>query len=218
MIRLHHVPWSRSFRVLWLLTEMGIEPELIRYRIGDREMRSPEMLALSPAGRVPALEIDGITLFESSAILHYLCETRPEHGFGRAPGDPERVRFLELLSFAETMASLIEQLNLNHIFLRPPAKPSPVVIKLNTARLRATLAALDRMVAGDYLLEGGFSAADTMMGFNLFAAPYYVKLDPWPGLQAYWQRLEARPGFQKAAATEGPQDFYDRAFYPVPEG
>ena len=216
MTRLHHVQYGRSFRVLHLLLEMGIEPEIVAYQIGDKAMRT-DLIAHSPAGRIPALEIDGETIFESSAILHYLCETRPEHGFGRATGHEERTRFLELMSFAETQASLIEQLNLNHLFLRPPAKPSPTVVKLNTLRLADTLRALNGMLAGDYLLPSGFSAADAMVGFNLFAAPFYVDLSPWPGLQAYWERLSARPAFQRAIEIEGPQRFYAQDFYPVPE-
>jgi glutathione S-transferase len=216
MIRLHHVPWGRSFRVLWLLQEMGLTPELELYQIGTRKMQEPGLKDHSPAGRIPALEIDGRTIFESAAILQYLCETRPEFGFGRAPGDADRVAYLEAMGFAETQASLIEQLNLNHLFLRAPAKPSPAVVKLNTLRLKGTLEALDGMVAGDYLLPSGFSAADAMLGFNLFAAPFYVRLDPWPGLQAYWARLQARPGFQAAAKIEGPQEFYARDFYEVP--
>lgn len=216
MIRLHHVPWGRSFRVLWMLQEMGISPDLELYRIGTRKMQEPGLKTHSPAGRIPALEIDGRTVFESSAILQYLCETRPIFGFGRPPGDPERVSYLEALGFAETQASLIEQLNLNHLFLRLPAKPSPVVVKLNTLRLKGTLDALDGMIGGEYLLPSGFSAADVMLGFNLFAAPFYVRLDPWPGLQAYWQRLQARPAFRAAAEIEGPQTFYAKEFYEVP--
>lgn len=213
---LHHVPWGRSFRVLWLLQEMRITPEIERYEIGSRGMRSPGLMERSPAGRIPALEIDGISVFESAAILQYLCESRPEHGFGRAPGDAERVAYLEAMGFAETMASLIEQLNMAHLFLRPPAKPSTVVVKLNTLRLADTLRALEGMISGDYLLPSGFSAADAMLGFNLFAAPFYVRMDGFPGLQAYWARLQARPAFQAAAAIEGPQTFYAREFYEVP--
>ncbi|MEJ6392279.1 glutathione S-transferase [Gymnodinialimonas sp. 2305UL16-5] len=215
-IRLHHVPWGRSFRVLWMLQEMGITPEITRYKIGDKAMRQPGLTDLSPAGRIPALEIDGITIFESAAILQYLCESRPDHGFGRAPGDGERVCYLEALGFAETMASLIEQLNLNHLFLRPPARPSAAVVKLNTLRLGATLGALERMIRGDYLLPSGFSAADMMLGFNLFAAPFYVRMDAFPAVNAYWARLQKRPGFQAAAAIEGPQEFYAKDFYEVP--
>lgn len=219
MIRLHHIPFSRSFRVLWLLTEMGIEPEIVTYDIRDGSLRAPEMLAVSPAARVPGLEIDGRSMFESGAILEYLVETRPEHGFGCPPGDPERPRYLELMHFAETMASQIEALNLQHLFLRDPEAASPTVIKINTARLRATLRALEGMFgAQDYLLRRGFGAADAMMGFNLFSAPYYVKLDDFPAIRAYRDRLAARPGYQMARGRDGKQEFYTQDFYPVPEG
>ena len=218
MIRLHHVPFSRSFRILWLLEEMGLTPEIVHHDIRKGDMQEAGYRALSPAGRAPALEIDGITVFESGAICQYLTETRPDAGLAPPPGHADRVAYLEALHFAETMASVIEQLNLNHIFLRDPAQASPVVIKLNTARLKGTLRGMEGMLRDDgYLLPSGFSAADCMMGFNLFAAPYYVHLDPFPKLRAYRDRLAARPAYQRARDRDGPQDFYTRDFYPVPE-
>ncbi len=218
MIRLHHVPFSRSFRVLWMLEELGLECELVSYSIRDGSLRSPEFLALSPAGRVPALEIDGLTIFESGAIVQYLCERHPDASLAPEPGHPERPRFLELLSYAETLASPIEQLNMQHLFLRDPSQASPVVIKLVTARLRAAAKGLEDMLgAQDYLLTTGFTAADVMMGFNLFAAPYYVDMEPFEGLRRYMTRLEARPSYKAARGKDGVQDFYTRDFYPVPE-
>ncbi len=216
MMRLHHVPMSRSFRVLWLLEELGLEADLVMHSIRQGTMRAPEGMAVSPAGRVPALEVDGGAVFESGAIIETLCERYP--GLGRAPGNGERTAYLQAMWFAETMASLIEQLNMNHVFLRDPSQASPVVIKLLTGRLRNTVAAMDGMVAGEWLLPSGFSAADVMFGFNLRAVPYFVALDPWPGLQAYKARMEARPAYQRALAKDGAQEFYDRDFYPVPEG
>ncbi|KMK67057.1 glutathione S-transferase family protein [Puniceibacterium sp. IMCC21224] len=217
MIRLHHVPFSRSFRVLWLLEELGLDFDVVPYAIRDGSLRGA-FQGLSPAGRVPALEIDGLTVFESGAIVELLSERYPEAGLGRDVGDPQRPRFLEFLHFAETMASVVEQLNLNHIFLRDPAQASPVVIKVNTARLAGTLAALERLLEqGPWLLGDRFSSVDTMMGFNLFAAPYYVSLDAYPRLQAYVARLETREGYQRARLRDGVQDFYTKDFYPVPE-
>ncbi len=217
MLTLYHVPFSRSFRTLWLLQEMGIETQIVLHDIRSGSMRDPEFLAKSPVGRVPALEIDGRVLFESGAITEYLTETRPDAGMGRAVGHPERADFLQWLHFAETMATQIEQLNLSHIFLRDPSQASPIVLKIVTARLKGTLAAMSSMLGEqEYLLPSGFSAADTMMGFNLFAAPYYVKLDPFPNLQRYKERLEAREGYQLARMKDGAQDFYTKDFYPIP--
>jgi glutathione S-transferase len=145
-----------------------------------------------------------------------LCETRPEHGLGRGPGDPEWVRFLEWLHFAETMAHLIANLNLHWVFLRDPSMRSKALLKIEASRLAGTMRALERvLVDQDYLLAGGFSAADTMLGYNLLAAPYFVRLDTFPALQAYISRVSARPAFQAARAADGPNEFYAQDFYEV---
>lgn len=223
MFRLHHVQYGRSFRILWAIEEMGLEArlgeplEVVEYQIGSKEMREGELARLSPAVRIPAIEIGDVQMSESGAIMQYLVETyAPE--LDRAAGHEERPAYLQWLHYAETMASLIENLNLQMVFLRPPAKASPVVIKLTVARLRASLAGMEaRLGDHDWLLPGGFSAADLMFGFNLFAAPYYVHLDEFPKLRAYKTRIEAMPSFQRSCEREGQQRFYAQSFYPVPE-
>jgi glutathione S-transferase len=220
-LRLHHVQYGRSFRVLWLAEEIGVDRfgglDVVEYRIGAPEMREGGLPRLSPAARIPAIEWDGLEMSESGAIVEHLVE-RLAPDLGRAADHPERAAYLQWIHYAETQASLIEQLNLMMVFLRPPAKPPAVVVKLTVARLRQTLRGMEARLTGDWLLPGGFSAADIMMGFNLFAAPYYVKMDEFPRLQAYRARIEARPAYQRAIEREGPQRFYERDFYPVPEG
>lgn len=219
MIRLHHIAASRSFRTLWLLSEMALEFQIVPYSITDGSLRSPDYMAKSLAGRVPALDIDATTLFESGAILEYLCETRPHAGLGRLAGDPERGKFLEWLHFAETQAHLIANLNLQHLFLKDPAHASPTVLKIETARLAGTLRAMDRALNGrDWLLASGFSAVDTMFGYNLFAAPYFVRLAGFPNLLGYIDRITKRPAYQAARARDGAQQFFRKDFYEVPNG
>ncbi|WP_417523810.1 glutathione S-transferase family protein [Marinovum sp.] len=217
MIRLHHVPLGRSFRVLWLMEELGLDFEVAYYSIRDGSMRTPEFRALSPAGRVPALEYGDRVLFESAAILQWLCETHPEPKLQPTPGEAERARYLEFLSYSETIGCLVENLNLNRVFLHDPADASPVVIKLLTARLRAALKAIEERWAQDYCLSTGFSAADVMFAYGFELARYYVRFDEFPKLQAYWDRLKERPAYQRAKARDGEQDLYDRDFYPLPE-
>jgi len=217
-IHLHGIAGSRSSRILWLLQEMGLECEYTAYAITDGSLRNPEFLALSPAGRVPALEIDGLVMFESGAITEYLCETRPEHGFAPAVGTPDRPRFLEYLHYAETIGNLLANLNMQHLFLRDPSMRSPTVIKLDTKRLALTLGALETALQDqDYLLPSGFSAADTMMGFTLESAAHYVRLNNYPALNSYKARIESRPAYQRALEIEGPQSFYEKPFYEVPD-
>jgi len=214
MITLHHVAASRSFRTLWLLEELGLPYAVKHYKIHDGSLRDPAFLEISPAGRVPALEVDGKVIFESQAITQYLCESRPLSGLAPKQDDPERVDYLQWLAFAETQASIIASLNMQMVFLRPPAKPSVIVLKLEVARLKATLTPLEAVLVGqDWLLEAGFSAADTLLGFNLFAVKYFVDLAEYPNILAYMDRMEARPAFKRARANDGAQEFYDKPFY-----
>lgn len=217
MIRLHAVPGSRSFRVHWLLAEMGLEPEIENYRIGDGSLGVDSFRDVNPAGRVPALEIDGITLIESGAIVEYLCETRSEHGLGRLPGDAERAEFLVWLHYSETVATCIQNLNLQQVFLPDPSMRSPTVIGLETRRLAKALKPLAKRVDGqDYLLKSGFSAVDVMFGFGIEAAFHYIKSEAFPTLVAYQKRLAARPAYQAAWAAQGPDSIYKQDFYDVP--
>ena len=220
MIKLHHVQYGRSFRVLWLIEEIGEEVfgglEVIEHRIGTKEMAESDLRRVSPATRIPAIEFDGLEMSESGALVEYLTEVYAP-ALNRPVNSPERPEFLQWLHYAETMASLIEQLNLQMVFLRPPAKPSPIVVKLNVARLRQTLAGMESRLEHDWLLKSGFSAADIMFGFNLFATRYYVDMAQFPKLEAYWARIQERPSFQRCVAREGAQRFYSQNFYPVPE-
>ena len=216
--RLHHVPGARSFRVLWLLHEIGEAPEVIRHSLLDGSMRQPDYLALSPAGRVPALEIDGRAIFESGAILEYLCETRAP-ALGRAPGTPERLDWLVWLHFAETIGQHLANLTQQHIALREDAMRSPIVMKLEAKRLEKTLEAVDRALAGrDWLLPSGFSAVDIAVGYAAILGRRFARLDALDALNAWTARLEARPAYRAARAAEGPPEIYLRDFYEVPHG
>jgi len=213
---LHHIPGARSFRILWLLQEMGITPEIREWKIQDGSMRNPDFLSKSPAGRIPALEIDGEVIYESGAITEYLCETRPEHGLGRAPGDPERIPFLEAMHYSETIGHLIAGLNLQWIFLRNPEDRSDTVVKIEARRLAATLAPIEALLEKqDHILASGFSAADTMYGFTLTAAGRYVRLAQFPNITAYIARMAERPAHISAKALDGERNFPGKDFYEV---
>jgi len=216
-IRLHHCPQSRSFRSLWLLHEAGLDFELVRHSFFDKSLRSPEFLALSPAGRVPALEIDGRVLFESGAIAEYLCETRAP-ALWRAPGNAERADWLEWLHYGETAGQHLANLTQHHIVLREEWMRSPTVMRLEARRLAMVLAAVGRATESrDWLLPGGFSAADVQVGYGVVLAQRFIEIDALPGLRAYCDRLCDRPGFKSALAADGPAEIYRQAFYPAPE-
>lgn len=221
MITLHHCPGTRSMRTLWLLNELDVPFELRSYPF-DKSLRAPEFLALSPAGRVPAIEIDGQVLFESGAIAQYLCERFPERGLGRDIGDPDRAEFLSWLHYAETLSVHCAMLTQQHLIIREDHQRSPFLMGLEAKRLEKAIAAIEARLSSpienrDTLLTSGFCAADIGVGQAAWMARRFVRLDPFPETQAWLSRLMARPAFQASAPVEG-EGLYQQAFYaPWPE-
>ncbi len=212
MIRLHHCPGTRSMRVLWLLYELSVDFDLEEYPF-DKSLRSEDYLKLNPAGRVPALELDGHVIRESGAMMQVLCERFDPRGLGRPLGHKDHAAWLDWIHFAETVSSHCANLTQQHLMLREDHMRSPIIMKLEAARLGKTLEAIEAVMAGDYLLGSGFSAADIAVGQAVYMAKHFVHLDATPQVAAWFARLEAREGFQ-AAKPEG-TGLYARDFYPA---
>jgi len=219
LIRLHHCHETRSMRVLWLLNELGLPFELVVHSF-DKTLRKPDYLAVSPAGRVPALEIDGATMFESGAMMEYLCERFPDAGLGRAPGDSERAEWLTWLHFAETISQHTAALTQQHVALYEDSMRSPIVMKLEAARLKKCFAAIGARLSEpgegrEYLLSSGFSAVDIAVGQAVFMGTHYASLDDFPHVGDWYSRMTARPAFKASLPNAGDPKLFDRDFYPV---
>ena len=85
---------SASYRCRIALNLAGIAYRAVPVDLVKGEHRSPEHLARNPQGFVPVLEIDGLRLTQSLAILDYLDRTRGLDLLPEAPG--ERARAMAL--------------------------------------------------------------------------------------------------------------------------
>ena len=217
MIRLAHAHQTRSMRIYWLLKELGVDFE-VELRPFDKTLRAPEFLARSPVGRIPALEIDGRTSFESGAIMQILCARFPDAGLGRAQDDPEWEDWLVWLHFAETLSQHTASLTQQHIMLREDFMRSPTVMRLEAARAGKCFDAIERRLAGrDFLLDGGFSAADIAVAQAVYMALHFTTIGERPAMAAWYERLTSRPAFMASLPPEGAPRLYAKDFYPVPE-
>ena len=203
MIRFYYGSGSPfSWRVQLVLEEKDLPYEPVLLSFDKGEHKSPAHLARSPHGKVPALEDDGVSLYESSAIVEYLEERYP-----RTPllppeaADRARVRIEELeclLYFAERFIGLARQ-----VFFTPPDKRDPVALEAGRAEVRGQLGALEARAArrkGEYLV-GALSRADfTWLPFVEIAARAGDDLDrgatPW--LVDWRARMRARPSYERS--------------------
>src|SRR5260221_13299056 len=118
MLTVHHLNNSRSQRVLWLLEELGVSYEIVRYQ-RQPDMRAPARLrAIHPLGKSPVITDDGNTIAESGAIAEYILDT---YGNGRLippPKTPERLRCTDWLHYAA--GSAMTPLLINLVFMLMP--------------------------------------------------------------------------------------------------
>ena len=203
MITLYHCSSARSFRVLWMLEEMGLSYELKMLPFPPRVF-AREFLSLNPLGTIP-LMIDGETrMTESSGICHYLG-TR----FGPTPlivnaDESAYGAFLNWMYFSDATLTFPQALVLRYSRLEPEERRSPQVAtdyaKWFLGRLRAVEAATAK---AETLAANRFTAADIVVGYALLLADRIgLGKDFGPNVGAYWQRLQQRDGYKSALAAE----------------
>ena len=200
MLKLYHAQLTRSIRIIWLLEELGIPYELATVAFKPPRHSFEQD---TPTGKFPALEDDGQVLFESGAIVEYLIEKYGKGRLAPAIGTPDRGPYLQWLHFAEATAfPPIGDIARHSMFL-PEAERIPQVAADGRVRAKNALDVLERGLKGkDYIVGKELTGADIMMGYFLMAARMLGCVGAeHPNVAAYWERLAARPGFQKALSA-----------------
>ena len=175
---------------------MALAEKGLAYTLQPCAPHSPEVLAVHPFGRIPALRDGEIALFETSAILRYLDES-----FGSAatllPGTPlARAQCEQWVSATSAYLydCMVRRYVLQYLFPRGAGnQPDRAVIDGALKDMPAQLAALDRAyAAGDWLAGGALSMAD------LFVAPILAYVERMPEGPAL---LAAAPNVRRAQAA-----------------
>ena len=200
-MKLYFAPSTRAERTAWLLNELGLDYELVRYKLGDKAMRSPDYLAVNPNGRVPVLDDGNVRITESTAIAQYLVA---HYGAGRlAPpvDSPDFPVYLQWLHYAEGMLMTPIGNYVVETILLPPDRRSEVHAKRALKLLGNLLKAVDAPLADRNYLAGEFTAADTVTGHAcLISEQIGSELSELHNVTAYIERLRARPALQKVLA------------------
>ncbi|PTY35657.1 glutathione S-transferase [Saccharospirillum sp. MSK14-1] len=212
----HHLEYSRSHRVLWLLEEMGRSYEVKRYPRNASWLAPKELREVHPLGKSPVLTLNDQTLAESGAILESLVEENPDCGLGIAPGESGRSDYLYWLHYAE--GSLMPLMVMTVVFRKIPQGKMPFFIRpiarmisqkavetFLRPQVTTHLKVLNDWLGGrDWLAGDKLTAADIQMSFPLEAAASRFGLNDYPAIQRYLERLRARPAYQRALEKGGP--------------
>jgi glutathione S-transferase len=225
MITVHHLEDSRSQRVLWLLEELGLPYEVVRYARDPKTMLAPpELRKVHPLGKSPVVGLDdGEVLAESGAIVQTLAERHPESGLLPAAGTPARTRCTYWLHYAE--GSAMPPLLLALVFRRVRESPAPFLVrpvvrgiadKVLSTFVRPQLATHfdwieSQLATGPWFAGSAFSVADIQMSFPLEAAASRGATDPQrhPRIADWLSRIHARPAYRRALERGGPYGYAD---------
>ncbi|WP_197277260.1 glutathione S-transferase family protein [Sphingomonas profundi] len=201
MFIVHHLPASRSHRILWLLEELGQPYEIVLHKRDPQTMRaSPDLGDVSRFGKAPALNVDGATLIESGAIVE---EVLRRIGGGRlVPKDNDaRERHTIFLHFVE--ATAMPALLVDMTKGMGASVPEAIRWMLGPEGSDVLTFIQEELGEGFYLFENALTAADIMLWYAMRVASSRPDWGRHPRLAAYLARLEARPAFQAAVARGG---------------
>lgn len=216
MITVHHLNNSRSQRVLWMLEELDVPYEIVKYERDPRTMLAPASLrAIHPLGKSPVITDGDATLAESGAILEYLAETYGKGAIAPAPGTPEHRLYRYFLHYAEgsLMPFLLMKLVCHRVktgaplLVRPIARAiaGKVTSQFVDPNLKTHLAFLaDHLTKHTWFAGDAFTAADVQMSYAVLGALARAADSVSPKLTDWARRIEGRPAYQRALERGGP--------------
>ncbi len=201
---LHYHPLS-SFcqKVLIALYENGVPFETSIANLGDPDARA-EYLKISPLGKIPALQDGNWPLIETSIQIEYVEERYP----GAHPLLPrDAAKRLEARLW-DRIFDLYIELNMQKIVgdrLRPEAERDPRGVADAREALKAAYAMIEAQLAEKTWAVGEeFTIADCAAAPGLFFASLLEPFTAFPQVSAYFERLLARPSFDRALREAQP--------------
>lgn len=203
MIDLYYWGTPNGLKITIALEEMGLDYQVFPINILENDQFQADFLRISPNNKIPAIvdqqgpRGEAISIFESGAILQYL---------GRKTGqfypqdEQQRVEVEQWLMWQ--MGGLGPMLGQNHHFSQFSPEKIPYAIERYQAETKRLYGVLDRQLIGQDYVAGEYSIADMAIFPWLMRYEWQgIKLDEFPNVQKYMERLQQRPAVHKALSN-----------------
>ncbi len=202
MLRLYGNPRSRANRVHWTLEELEAPYEFYELDFTKGDHRSPFFLQLNPGAKIPVLTDDDFVLSESGAICNYLAEKFPEKRLIPPSGTRERGVYDQWLMFVLTELEQPLWTAGKHRFALPKQWRVPAIQPTAHFEFSKAVELLSQGLGEREFLAGDhFSVVDVIATHTLRWASNFKFDLAFPNVEAYLERHEARPAFQRMRAA-----------------
>ena len=200
MLQLYFFPMACSLASRIALMEAGVEARYHLVHLWSKKVleNDGDFWAVSSKGAVPVLVLEnGEKLTENAAVLQYIADLRPDLGLAPRPGDPDRYRLQEWLSFVGT--------EIHKAFLFPTFWYASDAAKASAReRIGQNLSvAAVHLESRQYLVGERFTVADAYLAWSLLLLKRGgVDVAKWPSLVGYLDHIRKRPKVKAAIELE----------------
>lgn len=183
-----------------VLSQIGLDAEIEYLRFEDGDMQSPDYMQINPNGKVPTL-VDGETvLWESNAIMMYLCTVKkPDHALFAPKLRPHIMQWLfwESAHYTASVRTVVFELLVKKHFNL--GEPNQEVISHGVQEFERYAAVLDKHLEGrDYIVGDDWTLADYAVGFSQpVIGKIPVDLTKFPNIQRFYDRIAANSHWAK---------------------
>lgn len=183
-----------------VLEELGLNYKVETVDISKNTQKAEWYLAINPNGRIPALKDGDLRVFETGAIMLYLTDYYDKDNTLNYPhGSPEYYEVLSWLMWQ--MGGLGPMQGQANHFRAMAGAYSEYGIKRYMDETKRLFDVLEsRLSKADWLAGNKYTIADIASYSWVRAAPPFldIKLDGWPGIDKWFNRISGRPAVQKA--------------------
>ena len=216
MLIVHHLNNSRSQRILWMLEELQVPYQIVRYEREPTMLAPASLKAVHPVGKSPVVEDNGNILAESGAIIEYLQETYDAESRLKPITNEDKLRYRFWLHYAE--GSLMPLLMMKLVFGSLGKAPVPWLLRpvgkvlgqgvqkayLNKQIMTHARYLEDSLQQNPWFAGQAFSAADIQMSFPVIALLSRGGINDLPNLHNWYSKVQMRPAWQRAIQQGGP--------------
>lgn len=196
MIDLHYTGTPNGQKIAIMLEEIGAAYRIIPYDIFEGDQLTPEFGRINPNLKLPAIVDHApaaggspITVFESCAILQYLAE---KSGQLWAPSGAARATTLSWLMWqAAGLGPMGGQLS--HFMRYAPAGQDYAIERYSREMMRLLTVLEKRLASSAYVGGEDYSIADIAIWPGQAFAASMGRLDAYPAMKAWVERIRTRP-------------------------
>lgn len=201
MLNLYYSPGACALASHIGFEEAGADYEAVKIDLKAGEQKTPEYLAVNPAGVTPALQTERGVITENAAILAFLAQTFPNANL--APVD-DAFAFARFNAFNGWLGSSLHPALGKVLFSRPPLE--------GEAKAAATKLALDKLTLVETtLLEGPWVFGDTWTASDGYLSVFtrwarqagILDKQDYPKLNAHLDLVQSRDAVKRALKAQG---------------